>query len=198
MRRKLFTLAAAVSAVLFVAVGTLWVRSYRVFNAHWLGWGCSSGAGTSSGYIVTGQNWPGGMWFAVESVRNADPAWWQWMHNADGTGLFVDSNTLRYSGWRKTHRPAFTAGRNEKTPWRLRYGGQAAGWVERSVGAPHWFLLLLTVPLPLAWAGATRSRRRRRRRARQGLCLRCGYDLRSTPDRCPECGAVPTPKGAQA
>jgi hypothetical protein len=38
----------------------------------------------------------------------------------------------------------------------------------------------------IAWRVGPRLERRRRRRS--GLCERCGYDLRASPERCPECG----------
>ena len=56
-------------------------------------------------------------------------------------------------------------------------------WV---LGVPHWFVALLTMVVPLVWLWR-RTRATRRRRANQ--CASCGYDLRASAGRCPECGA---------
>lgn len=59
----------------------------------------------------------------------------------------------------------------------------------RAIGAPMW---VLGVPLLLpATIVLIRRGRRSRRRHRRGLCQACGYDLRASPDRCPECGLTP-------
>ena len=45
--------------------------------------------------------------------------------------------------------------------------------------------LILPAVLPAIWLI---RRARQRSQSRAGLCPQCGYDLRATPDRCPECG----------
>jgi hypothetical protein len=52
---------------------------------------------------------------------------------------------------------------------------------------PFWSLVLLFSILPVTWWF---RRRRLSGRLRAGLCLHCGYDLRATPERCPECGTT--------
>jgi hypothetical protein len=51
----------------------------------------------------------------------------------------------------------------------------------RAVSTPYWFPAIVCALPPLLWLS-------RRRPIPQGYCQTCGYDLRETPDRCPECG----------
>lgn len=54
----------------------------------------------------------------------------------------------------------------------------------------HWVIAtFLSMPL-LLWTLRVRRRRRQSRRMMLALCIGCGYDLRASTDRCPECGLV--------
>lgn len=59
---------------------------------------------------------------------------------------------------------------------------------------PLWPLALLA-GLPVIPLGMRVMRHRQQRRRRElGLCMMCGYDLRASAERCPECGtATPEP-----
>ena len=63
-------------------------------------------------------------------------------------------------------------------------GGRTVSW---SATVPSWAVYLLTAGILVAITRPAVVRRWRRRHSR---CERCGYDLRASPKRCPECGAV--------
>jgi hypothetical protein len=52
-----------------------------------------------------------------------------------------------------------------------------------------WYPLLLSSLAPLAWS-VVWLRQRRLGLHELGHCPTCDYDLRATPERCPECGTV--------
>jgi hypothetical protein len=55
---------------------------------------------------------------------------------------------------------------------------------------PLWPSALAAAVLPAAWLLIRLPGRRTRRRLRRRLCPACGYDLRATTGRCPECGTA--------
>jgi hypothetical protein len=60
---------------------------------------------------------------------------------------------------------------------------------------PYWMLTTFTLILPLTASTRYVRRKLKTRHWRPGLCPNCLYDLRATPDRCPECGSVPREVG---
>ena len=57
-------------------------------------------------------------------------------------------------------------------------------------GIPLWFLTLITGIVPALRLPRFRNRRLTDWRRGQQRCESCGYDLRATPGRCPECGTL--------
>jgi hypothetical protein len=174
VKRRLFNFVAALSLVLAVAILALWVRSYWVSD--WI--------------ALIHRHAPG-------RVSSISAATWS---GAMGVYLALPSNGSDYGDRRDTlfqynPQPIDVHGLEGLYPFPPNYPrwlgfGWLVGTDRRSflLVVPNWFAA--TMASAAAWLALRKARRHWRAR-RLGCCPRCGYDLRATPDRCPECGAAP-------
>jgi hypothetical protein len=118
-----------------------------------------------------------GFWSSVLRAYPAGVHWAEWGREQD----------VHYFEW-----GLMLAGSNGSYPFYrfdTRRGGRLLLERNRGFSLPYWMIAVILGATPASWLWGFR---RVRRRIRAGLCPTCGYDLRATPERCPECGAVPT------
>ena len=167
--KRLRSVLAATCAVLCVLVVAAWVRGYFVSDT--VGFGLARPDWTlSAGGFMSGR---GGLGFAVMSGMP---------YEKQIDGPFYHREAVGYAGG-LGNEPARRAAMGFLYV-RLPPTSYGRGW---AVAVPLWSLLLLLAPWP-AWHLRTVWRDGPARRRRLGLCVRCGYDLRASAERCPECG----------
>lgn len=177
MVRHLLNFAAVLSLLLCVVTMALWARAQSVADEVMLKWGDTT----------------------LQLITESDRVFLrQWLPDGESgaeAGLFHNVGRQYVA-----RRHQFPSG----TPLLRRLGFDAYGFDRpvlfgsapaRAVYFPFWFLMLPGVVLPMLWLRAVGRRQRRRRLATPDLCLSCGYDVRASPERCPECGTFnPSPR----
>jgi len=192
MRRLLrwaFKGAAVASGILCVAACALWVRSYqvndRLYSSHW--WLRGLVSNESAWWLLTGRGDVGighrvqGSIESPSQIASFTPLVSQpeysWKLERPASALYPHDGEgfMPQLGFRYEDDPLPTA-----------FSNSVSGYY-REWDVPLWFVSLVLAFLPV-WQ--LLAARKRRRSIGEGRCLKCGYDLRATPDRCPECGAV--------
>lgn len=169
MRRVIrygFNSLAALSLLLCLATVVLWVRSYEHGDV----------------VIWRGTAWValcGGEWTFGYRSPKSDDIWKE--HAIDHFTLPSDRHGVRRLPF---YLRTFNAVEEER-PFRWCSSRYHPTF---NAECPTWFVFSLFACLPLS-RGSWRLWRRTKHR--NGHCPACGYDLRATPDRCPECGTVP-------
>jgi len=108
-----------------------------------------------------------------------------WRFTADEAGFYL----TQYPVLRPWSAPLIPRTFNRSARIRFAYVRHIAGpAIARMLHVPYWpFWMIITPPI-VGWLRALEKLKLRATRARQNLCLLCGYDLRATPEICPECG----------
>ena len=176
MRRRLLNLLTALSLLVCVAVVVLWVRSYVVsdwVSRYWVT-GRAGGADAVGCVLLTGDGRLRVEWSSYSWPRPKP-------HVQGGTMWETQPAAAVVQDWFDTSSLRGRAGFGWAAGVHANNSGDMVR--QRVVVFPLWLVAGALSLLP-----AARLYRRMRRRYPTGHCPTCGYDLRATPDRCPECG----------
>ena len=197
MKRALSSIAPFLFLLLFIGVCLLWLRTRNGSDeAYWRydRWLSDGSAAGDSIYLSSDRR----LWLTLSRGRvgpyNGQLVWGYHV-NADQSGgrprIGVEHYPLDWMMKMIRAQPDRTPGLGP-VRWDLhRRTAATHGDDHRSLrlGISHWLAALLLAVPPALWLHRYLQRRRT---ARAGLCPSCGYDLRATPDRCPECGTIPS------
>ena len=189
MKRRLFLILSALSLLLCVAVAALWLRS------HWYSdvltvW-------TGKGSIAVGSTY-GDLWLERSNFHGTSPSFAVASFPIGSPPDSQRRSLSRMASYRfgrfiiaADSRPAKNVGLDPAVAsqgLQLPTGLLVRDWIN----VPVWavFVLAAIASVPGFWPYL------RRRDRVKGHCPSCGYDLRATPDRCPECGQTPAPNPA--
>jgi hypothetical protein len=164
--RWLFNGLTALSAMLWIATIILWMQSY--FGQ--LGYNVSSRQSAR-----TFQNVRGGF---------------QYVHEFTSSHFDMAMDVDVVPGWYSGH-----AYNTIISHPRLGFGfardSSPSGWHITVALIPAYAPFAAFAVMPVSWLRQFRSNRSRMKMIWETRCVKCGYDLRATPDCCPECGTVP-------
>jgi hypothetical protein len=201
--RLISRLVVAASLLLLLGVAAEWHRSYSIRDVLDC-WGRYEGPPGKRGArpvrftVQQFRGYRGAVEFATYDSADGPGPWQLDASGYDLTRLAAETGftgpwnvsrdgqtTLHWLGFVMAHRDVVATGQPPRR--------------DRAVTVPYCALaaLALVAPTPVLVAGIRRWRKRRR--AISGLCAECGYDLRASQERCPECGAeVPGSKSTAA
>jgi hypothetical protein len=141
--------------------------------------------------------WPSVLRFswAVASPRSVGPKFTAWQTSWADASPQQRGEYAAYFAWRRTL-PATVDRRFLGFVYEFYCDVDARGWESNAVSEavihrislPWWFTCTVLGTMPTIIAFEALKGARRRQRSTKGLCPKCGYDLRETPHRCPECG----------
>jgi hypothetical protein len=196
---RLLNLLTALSLLLCVAVVALWVRNWELAGpagepARWQGAlqlkapnmrAADQPARVNDlvGYAIDDLEGPGIVAERVQRVGSDGTIALPYLPRMKVVGLTAaEIDAAIFEAYRRVH----------DYPDRFRVTVATGDW-----RVSYRLLVLVLAVLPAArlpTAASAVSRRQQKRRLTAGLCARCGYDVRASPSRCPECGsAVATP-----